>query len=78
MNKDLEYLNYWLIFTDNSEIIHCCGFLEYPNKNDIDCVIYELKEDPDFNFSNEFVDNLSYKVYGKNEGLKLVNEFMNS
>jgi len=70
--EQINKWNYWLVFENEGDIIHCVGFMEEPKENDISHVLEELKTDEEFKFPSNIVETITYSVMNKEDGLKAI------
>jgi len=70
--KQINQWNYWLIFENDGDVIHCSGFMEEPQENDIEHIVEELKTDEEFKLTSETLKTMTYSVMNKEDGKKAI------
>jgi len=70
--EEINKWNYWLVFENDNEVVHCVGFMEEPQENDITHILEELKTDEEIKLSEEVLENITYSIMNKKDGLKAI------
>jgi len=72
IEKQINQWNYWLVFENDGDVIHCAGFMEEPQENDVNHIIEELKTDEEFKLPSNIIETMTYSVMNKEDGMKAI------
>ena len=76
IEKQINQWNYWLVFENKGDIVHCVGFMEEPQENDIRQVLVELKTDKEFKLPSNIIETVTYSIMNKEDGLKAMEKLV--
>ena len=71
-NSDFN-IEYLIAVVHNKEILHICGYENYPNINNLEHFISELKTDKEFGYSVDIIDESKLKILSKEEYTRVFN-----
>ena len=70
--RQINKWNYWLVFENKGDVVHCSGFMEEPRENDIKHVLEELRTDDEFKLSSEVLETITYSIMNREDGKKAI------